>query len=136
MGARNLRGAPIAAVFSISEDVSINEWTLEEYGFTFGSSAIIGTQFPGIKHWFVVERESNHYVRFILVPGFLVVFVSYMSYWVDYNQVPARITLLTFCNMASVSQIGNGYSKLPKISYETWLQTFLYVNLLYCMFTT
>ena len=68
---------------------------------------------------------------FVIMPGVLIVILSYASFWMDYNMVPARTTLCIITVLAAVNQLNEGYSSIPRISYQTWLLTFLYTNLVF-----
>ena len=56
----------------------------------------------------------------------ILIFVAYLSFWIDPGAVPARVTL----NLVSLLIAANAYfsieSKLPKVTYNVFLLDFLF----------
>lgn len=44
---------------------------------------------------FTIQRESGHYVIDYYIPGILLVFLSWISFWLEPSQIPGRVTLGT-----------------------------------------
>ncbi|XP_066900758.1 pH-sensitive chloride channel 2 isoform X2 [Halyomorpha halys] len=73
---------------------------------------------------FRFEREIGHYIMDYYVPSILLVVVSWVSFWLDPNAVPGRITLGTSTMLTFITLSRNIGSSLPKVSYikatEIW----------------
>jgi hypothetical protein len=87
--------------------------------------------FSEVDVYIVLGREQGFYIFTVMLPGMLVVIISYCSFWVDKKAVPARVTLCIIPVLTAILQLNNGYAKLPKISYTTWLLNFLYTNVVF-----
>jgi hypothetical protein len=83
----------------------------------------------------VIERKIDYYIQFVIIPGILIVIISYLGFWLSYRSVPGRVTLAVIPILTSVTLLNKGYTKLPNIAYETWLLTFLYCNLIFTILT-
>ena len=64
---------------------------------------------------FVVTRQLGYYIINIFIPTLLGVVLSYMSYWIDPRNSPARICIGVFANL-SVNTVATS-SSLPRVSY-------------------
>ncbi|KAK2183937.1 hypothetical protein NP493_292g05013 [Ridgeia piscesae] len=76
---------------------------------------------------FHLRREIGYYLLQIYLPCYLIVIISWVSFWINREAVPARVTLgittiLTTCTIAITGRQG-----LPKVSYSTALDVFLLV---------
>ncbi|KAF6216470.1 hypothetical protein GE061_000812 [Apolygus lucorum] len=66
---------------------------------------------------FHLQREVGHYIMDYYVPSILLVVVSWVSFWLDPNAVPGRITLGTSTMLTFITLSRNIASSLPKVSY-------------------
>ncbi|VDO41389.1 unnamed protein product [Haemonchus placei] len=68
----------------------------------------------------VLRREFSYYLLQLYIPSFMLVIVSWVSFWLDKDSVPARVTLGT---MVIISSGIN--AKLPPVSYtkaiDVWI---------------
>ena len=64
---------------------------------------------------FVVTRQLGYYIINIFIPTLLGVVLSYMSYWIDPRNSPARICIGVFANLGVNTVATSG--SLPKVSY-------------------
>lgn len=76
-----------------------------------------------------VRRVSGSIVN-TYVPSTLVVFLSWISFWIDIEAVPARVTLGVTSLLTLVTQMVQAHSGLPPISYMTAMDVWLFVCLL------
>jgi hypothetical protein len=112
----------------VDDDIRNPEWDIIDDSIEDDTYTLHGHEFSEVDAWFVVERRSEYYTNFIIVPGILIVLVSYTSFWIDYRAIPGRVTLCVIPVLTSVTMLSESYSRLPRISYTTWLLTFLYIN--------
>ena len=54
---------------------------------------LIAGAYPCIEAQFKLERRLKSYVLYIYLPSLLVVVLSWVSFWIDLQAVPARISL-------------------------------------------
>jgi hypothetical protein len=71
----------------------------------------------------------------VIIPGILVVLISYMSFWITYSAIPGRVSLAVIPVLTSSTLLNITYQNLPNIAYETWLLRFNYSNLAFTVFT-
>lgn len=76
-----------------------------------------------------VRRVSGSIVN-TYVPSTLVVFLSWISFWIDIEAVPARITLGVTSLLTLVTQMVQAHSGLPPISYMTAMDVWLFACLI------
>jgi hypothetical protein len=101
----------------IDSDIFNPEWKIIDEGIHDDIFQIHGRDFSAVDSWFVIERRSYYYINFVIVPGILIVLVSYTSFWIDYKAVPGRVTICVIPVLTSVTMLSNSYSRLPRISY-------------------
>ncbi|RUS79105.1 hypothetical protein EGW08_013115, partial [Elysia chlorotica] len=79
---------------------------------------------------FYLQRTSSYYVAQVFVPSVLIVVLSWVSFWLDIDAVPARISLglLTVLTMTTMS--ANARAHLPRVSYikaiDVWMAMCLF----------
>ena len=67
-------------------------------------------EYPCLKARFLLEREYGFYMLQTYLPSFLVVILSWISFWINMEAVPARIslgvtTVLTIATQMSGSKV-------------------------------
>ena len=90
-------------------------------------SFILGNfSYLGIR--FVFVRRLSFYLTKIYIPAMLVVFVSWLSFFVDRNSAPARVSLgITTVLTMTTLIMGFGQDSLPVVSYMRALDLYLIV---------
>jgi len=64
-------------------------------------------------------RRLGYYVIQIYIPSSLIVVLSWMSFWLDRNAVPARVALGITTVLTLTTLISNTNAALPKVQYLT-----------------
>ncbi|KAL3108039.1 hypothetical protein niasHT_018201 [Heterodera trifolii] len=64
-----------------------------------------------------LRREFSYYLLQLYVPSFMLVAVSTVSFWLDKDSVPARITLGTTVLLTVTTMASGINAKLPPVSY-------------------
>ena len=64
-----------------------------------------------------LSRDLGYYITRIFVPSFLIVGLSWVSFWIDYKSVPARISLGLLTVLTITTQASSISSRLPAVSY-------------------
>jgi len=64
-------------------------------------------------------RRLGYYVIQIYIPSSLIVVLSWMSFWLDRNAVPARVALGITTVLTLTTLISNTNAALPKVQYQS-----------------
>ncbi|XP_078326171.1 glycine receptor subunit alpha-2-like isoform X3 [Crassostrea virginica] len=83
------------------------------------------------------ERNYGYYIAQIFVPSILIVMLSWVSFWVDIDATPARVSLGVLTVLTMTTQSSGARSALPRVSYikaiDVWMAvclTFVFLALL------
>lgn len=102
-------------------------------------------EFTCIKAEIHLNRNFGYYIVQIFVPGSLIVVLSWVSFWIDVDAVPARISLGILTVLTMTTQTSGIHASLPRVSYikaiDLWMAVcmvfvfgalleFAYVNVL------
>jgi len=79
----------------------------------------------------LLHRKDQFYVLQVFVPSILFVFLSWVSFWVDANAVPARVSLGVTCVLTMTTQSSGTRQMLPPVSYVKAIDVWMFVCLLY-----
>ncbi|XP_060605811.1 glycine receptor subunit alpha-2-like isoform X1 [Ruditapes philippinarum] len=78
---------------------------------------------------FELKRSFGYYITQIYIPSILIVCLSWVSFWLDIDAVPARISLGLLTVLTMTTQSAGARSSLPKVSYvkgiDVWMATCL-----------
>ena len=78
-----------------------------------------------------LKRKSGFFNINYFVPSLFFIFACYVSFWIDKNAVPARVTLPITLILAVISLLNNATFDIPSLSYNPWItEYFLGVYLL------
>ncbi|XP_020903217.1 gamma-aminobutyric acid receptor subunit beta-like [Exaiptasia diaphana] len=85
-------------------------------------------RFSGLTVTFTFKRRTMYYIFQMYIPCICIVALSWVSFWVDADAVPARVglsitTVLTICYM-----LGSVNSNLPRVSYLKAIDYFLLLS--------
>ena len=65
----------------------------------------------------ILRREFSYYLLQLYIPSFMLVIVSWVSFWLDKDSVPARVTLGVTTLLTMTTQSSGINAKLPPVSY-------------------
>uniref|UniRef100_A0A915NB10 Ig-like domain-containing protein n=1 Tax=Meloidogyne javanica TaxID=6303 RepID=A0A915NB10_MELJA len=65
----------------------------------------------------ILRREFSYYLLQLYIPSCMLVIVSWVSFWLDKDSVPARVTLGVTTLLTMTTQSSGINSKLPPVSY-------------------
>ena len=63
------------------------------------------------------KRQLSYYVVTIYIPTFMIVCVSWMSFWLDHKSAPARVSLTITTLLAMSTTTSSINSSLPPVAY-------------------
>ncbi|KAI1723594.1 neurotransmitter-gated ion-channel ligand binding domain-containing protein [Ditylenchus destructor] len=78
-----------------------------------------------------VTREITHHILQTYVPTTLIVIISWFSFWLDVEAVPARVSLAITTLLTLSTQANSVRNSLPEVSYMKSLDLFLAVSVLF-----
>uniref|UniRef100_A0A914CT09 Glutamate-gated chloride channel n=1 Tax=Acrobeloides nanus TaxID=290746 RepID=A0A914CT09_9BILA len=64
-----------------------------------------------------LKREFSYYLLQLYIPSFMLVMVSWVSFWLDKDSVPARVTLGVTTLLTMTTQASGVNANLPPVSY-------------------
>ena len=74
---------------------------------------------------FRLTREYGYYIAQVYVPSCLIVMLSWVSFWIDLEAIPARVSLGLLTVLTMTTQSTGEKSSLPKVSYvkaiDVWM---------------
>ena len=77
---------------------------------------IIGS-FSCLKAKFLLKREFGYYLLQTYIPSILIVILSWVSFWVNKDAVPARVTLGVTTVLTITTHAGSRGATTPRVSY-------------------
>lgn len=80
-------------------------------------SLLIPGIYPCLFIHLVFKREFSYYLIQIYIPCCMLVIVSWVSFWLDQNAIPARVSLGVTTLLTMATQTSSINSSLPPVSY-------------------
>ncbi|VDK81296.1 unnamed protein product [Litomosoides sigmodontis] len=85
---------------------------------------------------FVFERETSFYMIQIFLPAMLVVFMSWISFWINPESAPSRTVIGTFTVLSETHLLMSTNRRLPPVSYIKAVDVYLgfcYLNVVFAL---
>ncbi|XP_070191832.1 glycine receptor subunit alpha-2-like isoform X2 [Littorina saxatilis] len=96
-----------------------------ECNFKFDSGSMIGGNYTCIRADFELVREFGYYIAQVYVPSCLIVMLSWVSFWIDLEAIPARVSLGLLTVLTMTTQSTGEKASLPRVSYlkaiDVWM---------------
>ncbi|XP_041349964.1 glycine receptor subunit alpha-1-like isoform X2 [Gigantopelta aegis] len=89
--------------------------------------------FPCLKVELFLEREIGFYITQTYVPSILIVILSWASFWIDHQAVPARISVGLLTVLTITTQSSGARAQLPRVPYIKAIDVWMSVCLV-CVF--
>ena len=80
---------------------------------------------------FVLKRDVGYYITQLYIPSILIVILSWISFWISVEAVPARISLGVLCVLTMTTQSSGARASLPRVSYVKAIDLWMSVCLLF-----
>lgn len=114
-----------AIAVEVNEEISLPEYHLKNVSAIVCSQNIISTgSFACLRAYFFFERRLRIYILSTYLPSMLVVLLSWVSFWIDLEAVPARISL-GILTMLTITMQSSGQGRFPAVSFtkaiDVWM---------------
>ncbi|XP_052791563.1 glycine receptor subunit alpha-2-like [Mya arenaria] len=107
-------------------DNTFSESCLENYGESNQSCS-----FACIQGFVQLNRKVGYYIVQVFVPSMLIVVLSWVSFWVDHDAVPARISLGVLTVLTMTTQSSGARQSLPQVSYVKAIDVWMFTCLIF-----
>lgn len=115
-----------------------NEQTLPQFYFhkpleTKGCSTVnsFNTEFSCLEAKLFFRRSLGFYMSQVFIPSMMIVILSWISFWIHMDAVPARVSLGVICVLTMTTQSSGIRSSLPVVSYIKAIDIWMAVGLLF-----
>lgn len=92
-------------------------FTLEQYKSAYCNVITNTGEYSCLKVELIFKREFSYYLITIYVPCCMLVIVSWVSFWLDQNAIPARVSLGVTTLLTMSTQTSGISAQLPPVSY-------------------
>jgi hypothetical protein len=111
------------------------EWDIGDFNAIIGRrimplSGFQSQNYSSVSVTFELDRKPYFYLTQGLLPTLLFWFNSYVGFFINWSSSSARASIHMTATLILVNHLRNVYSKLPTISYRTWLGDYIVSHLL------
>ena len=82
-------------------------------------NALFSGDFPCLKARFSLRRQFGFYLLQTYIPSILIVVLSWVSFWINVEAVPARISLGVTTVLTMTTQLSGSRQSIPKVRTKT-----------------
>ncbi|KAA0191904.1 hypothetical protein HAZT_HAZT002840 [Hyalella azteca] len=86
--------------------------------------------FSGIQARFTLRRQNGYHLLQTYVPTIIIVCMSWLSFWIEPDHVPGRVTLCVTTLLTLTTLAGGVRQSLPRVSYVKAVDVWLVVCML------
>lgn len=101
----------------IAKPLTLPRFTLESHKTDFCTSRTTTGAYSCLRVDLIFKREFSYYLIQIYIPCCMLVIVSWVSFWLDPNAIPARVSLGVTTLLTMATQISGINASLPPVSY-------------------
>lgn len=87
--------------------------------------------FPCLEIRFVLRRDIGYFLIQVYVPSVLIVILSWVSFWINVEASPARVSLGLLTVLTTTTMSGGARASLPRVSYIKALDVWMIVCLVF-----
>lgn len=89
------------------------------------SNCLLPGNFSCITAEFELTRLFGYYIAQVYLPSVLIVMLSWVSFWIDIDAIPARVSLGLLTVLTMTTQSTGARNSLPRVSYvkaiDVWM---------------
>ncbi|XP_048775077.1 glycine receptor subunit alpha-2-like isoform X2 [Ostrea edulis] len=78
-----------------------------------------------------LRRNLGYYMSQVFIPSMLIVMLSWLSFWIHVEVVPARVSLGVICVLTMTTQSSGLRNSLPRVSYIKAIDIWMAIGLLF-----
>lgn len=101
----------------IAKPLNLPRFTLESHNTAYCTSRTTTGAYSCLRIDLIFKREFSYYLIQIYIPCCMLVIVSWVSFWLDPNAIPARVSLGVTTLLTMATQISGINASLPPVSY-------------------
>ncbi|XP_042229949.1 glutamate-gated chloride channel-like isoform X1 [Homarus americanus] len=101
----------------VTKNLHLPRFTLEKFITDYCNSKTNTGEYSCLRVDLVFKREFSYYLIQYYIPCCMLVIVSWVSFWLDQNAVPARVSLGVTTLLTMSTQTSSINSTLPPVSY-------------------
>lgn len=88
-------------------------------------------EFSCLRAKLFIQRNLGFYIAQVFIPSMLIVILSWISFWIHVDYLPARASLGVICVLTMTTQSSGIRSSLPVLSYIKAIDVWLAAGLLF-----
>ncbi|XP_037071823.1 glutamate-gated chloride channel-like [Pollicipes pollicipes] len=115
----------------IDDGLHLPRFTLEKFQTAYCNSKTNTGEYSCLTVDLLFKREFSYYLIQIYVPCCMLVIVSWVSFWLDQNAVPARVSLGVTTLLTMATQTSGINASLPPVSYTKAIDVWTGVCLMF-----
>ncbi|KXJ27425.1 Gamma-aminobutyric acid receptor subunit rho-1 [Exaiptasia diaphana] len=89
--------------------------------------------FDSLRVFFKFKRRASYFFLQHYIPSAFIVFISWLSFWINKNAVPARVSLTVTCVLSTMVLFESINSSLPRISYLKAIDYYLITSFFFIL---
>uniref|UniRef100_A0AAN0N823 Glutamate-gated chloride ion channel n=1 Tax=Polyphagotarsonemus latus TaxID=1204166 RepID=A0AAN0N823_9ACAR len=101
----------------VTTNLHLPRFTLKQFNTNYCTSKTNTGEYSCINVDLIFKREFSYYLIQIYIPCSMLVIVSWVSFWLDPNAIPARVSLGVTTLLTMATQISGINASLPPVSY-------------------
>ncbi|RWS21142.1 glutamate-gated chloride channel-like protein, partial [Leptotrombidium deliense] len=101
----------------VTKDIHLPRFSLQKYETRYCTSKTNTGEYGCLQVNLIFKREFSYYLIQIYIPCCMLVIVSWVSFWLDPNAIPARVSLGVTTLLTMATQISGINASLPPVSY-------------------
>ncbi|XP_050416972.1 glycine receptor subunit alpha-2 isoform X1 [Patella vulgata] len=111
-------------------EVSLPQFDLVTWTWSDCTKTYVNTNYTCLSADFYLNRNYGYYIAQVYIPSVLVVILSWVSFWLDIDAIPARISLGLLTVLTMTTQSSGARANLPRVSYikaiDVWMAMCLF----------
>ena len=112
--------------------MSIDGWKIEKLSYeTYAYLDNDGLPYKGFLFYIDIERLTSYYVYKIILPIIFILCISWSVFWVRGSQLEAKVNVTIVCLLSLIAYNFIIDEDLPKLSYLTFLDSFILMSYFY-----
>jgi len=99
--------------------------------FVFAACMCVAGAFPCQEIRFILRREIGFFLIQVFVPSILIVILSWVSFWINVESSPARVSIGLLSVLTTATQSSGINQTLPRVSYIKAIDVWMIVCLVF-----